>query len=824
MVEPIDVSMTNAIKRFPWLETALLLGYAAIGAMAVGHHVLWRDESVHWLVARYSGTFADLLISFRSMRPHLLPWHALLWAASKASHSVSTVQVVHLALATAAVAVFIYFSPFRLLDKALFCFGYFPLFEYCVICRPYVLIWLAMFGFCAVYCRQRRNLLVVGAMLFLLGNTELDGAVMAAAIIAGLTVEFWGRRDVPYRLPAFCLACLGVLMTAAQVFYAMVVLPNPYYHGSPIFHGEAMRIILGTLQCPWCTFAVVPAGFPHWPTFFWGYNAIDWFRAGWLVSLLSVVMIVVLALTVRGPARWAWLAGCAFTIGLSLLQTGELSLRHWGLLFILYIACRWIDRSPSRRPAWHAKLLTALLVVQAVAGVYAWSAERTRPFSGAKGAADIIRSNHWENLLILGETADELASVRAYLDRDIYYIDYGDWSRVPVYWFHGPPVEIGRAMATTCRMVEESGTNAVLILNDMLATGDAVLALDKPGGIMPVTLPDGRIARFKISVAGLTAGTVGGENYTLYLIEREGSLVSPSMARIILNPDDAKAHNNLGTVLGQLGKLEEAIGQYEQAVRMKPDYADAHFNLGLMLSDQGRVPEAIGHYEQALRVKPDYADAHYSLGNALQLVGRLQDAIAHFEQALEIKPDYAEAHFNLALAFRQVGKLDEAIHHYERAVQIKPDYAEAHNNLGNALLQAGKMEDAIGQFEQALRIMPDYAVAHYNLGAALAQTGKTEEAIPHYEQALRIMPDYAMAHQNLGVALARTGKIKEAIPHFEQALRIMPDYAMAHYNLGAALAQTGKTEEAIAHFEQALRIKPDFAEAQDGLARLQAAQ
>jgi len=281
---------------------------------------------------------------------------------------------------------------------------------------------------------------------------------------------------------------------------------------------------------------------------------------------------------------------------------------------------------------------------------------------------------------------------------------------------------------------------------------------------------------------------------------------------------------NLGVTLMRLGKVQEAIGHYEQAVRLKPDYADAHDNLGVALEQAGRGQEAIGHYEQALRIKPDYAEAHNNLGNALDELDRPQEAVGHYEQALRIKPDYADAHYNLGNALLRAGKVPEAIGHYEQALRIKPDYAEAHDNLGSALVQAGKVPEAIGHYEQALRIKPDYADAQYNLGIALVQVGMLREAIEHWEQALRIKPNHAEAHNNLGVALMGQGGLPEAIGHYEQALRIKPDYADAHYNLGVALEKLGRTKEAIQHYQQTLRIKPDYARAQSALARLQASQ
>ncbi|MGO9244110.1 MAG: tetratricopeptide repeat protein [Verrucomicrobiia bacterium] len=244
-------------------------------------------------------------------------------------------------------------------------------------------------------------------------------------------------------------------------------------------------------------------------------------------------------------------------------------------------------------------------------------------------------------------------------------------------------------------------------------------------------------------------------------------------------PQNPRAHHNLGFELSQIGKLQEAIGQYEQALRIEPDYAEAHHDLGLALSQIGKIQEAIGQYEQALLIEPDYAKARNNLGVALSQAGRFAEGIGQYEQALRIKPDYAEVHYNLATALEQTGRVPEAIQHYEQALRIMPEYAEAHYNLGNDFLREGKVSDAIAHYEQALRIKPDYAEAHSNLGIALAQTGKIKEAIAHYEQALRIKPDYPEAHSNLGSALEQAGRVPEAIQHYEQALRLRPDLPAA---------------------------------------------
>ena len=56
-------------------------------------------------------------------------------------------------------------------------------------------------------------------------------------------------------------------------------------------------------------------------------------------------------------------------------------------------------------------------------------------------------------------------------------------------------------------------------------------------------------------------------------------------------PDNERAHSNLGVAWSKIpGRLNDAIAQYEEALRLKPDYAEAHNNLGVRLvADAGTV-------------------------------------------------------------------------------------------------------------------------------------------------------------------------------------------------------------------------------------------
>jgi protein O-mannosyl-transferase len=248
------------------------------------------------------------------------------------------------------------------------------------------------------------------------------------------------------------------------------------------------------------------------------------------------------------------------------------------------------------------------------------------------------------------------------------------------------------------------------------------------------------------------------------------------------------AHNNLGVALVAKGQTDEAILQFQQALRLKPDFAEAHCGLGTALTQQGRLDEAIRHLQEALRLQPGYANAHHNLGNALGKRGRIDEAIQEYREAIHLAPESAEAFYNLGNALCKQGQIDEAISQYQRVLRLKPNDTLIRNALGLALAKNGCLDEAIPQYREALRLEPDQTDARYNLANALLRKGKLVEAIAQYQEALRLKPDDPDLHNNFGLALWRGGRNQEALAQFQAALRLNPNHPDAGRNLGVVRA------------------------------------
>ena len=121
---------------------------------------------------------------------------------------------------------------------------------------------------------------------------------------------------------------------------------------------------------------------------------------------------------------------------------------------------------------------------------------------------------------------------------------------------------------------------------------------------------------------------------------------------------------------------------WRDTLAKNPDCWMAHNNLGLLLKDQGRIEEAMEHYHKALQINPNAAITLDDLGMALIAKGQFDEAIENFRQAIQINPNYAAALDNLGIALAAKGRFDEAIENYYKAIQINPNSAPALYNLG----------------------------------------------------------------------------------------------------------------------------------------------
>jgi tetratricopeptide (TPR) repeat protein len=270
-------------------------------------------------------------------------------------------------------------------------------------------------------------------------------------------------------------------------------------------------------------------------------------------------------------------------------------------------------------------------------------------------------------------------------------------------------------------------------------------------------------------------------------------------------PENYLAHNNLGRMLIESGRISEALDHLQLSVTLNPSYYPAYNNLSVALIRAGRHAEGAQSAKRAVTGLPDYAEAYQNLGNALMRMDRFPEAIEQLEHALRLKPYDAEAHNNMAVALSQIGQSSRAIEHLRQSIQLNPKDAKPRVNLGKLLNLSGDENGAVAQFTQAIQLQPNRADLHSYIGAILGKQGRTNDAIPYFQAALRLDPNFVDAYGNLALALAVVGRSDEAIATSQQGIKIAR-------SMGQQEAAQ-KAEEWLTHYRALLRRRQGAAPA-----------
>lgn len=266
-----------------------------------------------------------------------------------------------------------------------------------------------------------------------------------------------------------------------------------------------------------------------------------------------------------------------------------------------------------------------------------------------------------------------------------------------------------------------------------------------------------------------------------------------------------------------------AVALWTDTVAKQPDNARAHVNLGNALAVDRQVDAARAAFQRALQLDPRNAQACYGLANALVARGRFAEAAGLLRIALALEPDYPLADYALGNCLVHLGQIDDGLAHYQRAARHRPDDGDILHAYASALAFAGRDEAALAQYQAALRLAPGNTSLHREIGMLLGRMGRPADALPHLRAVVQRDPANTSIRFALAHVLLVTGRPDEAAREFSTVVRAQPDAADAHNGLGLALAALQRWPEARAEFATALRLDPALDDARQNLARSTAA-
>jgi tetratricopeptide (TPR) repeat protein len=271
--------------------------------------------------------------------------------------------------------------------------------------------------------------------------------------------------------------------------------------------------------------------------------------------------------------------------------------------------------------------------------------------------------------------------------------------------------------------------------------------------------------------------------------------------------------------LHQAGDLEAAAEKYRACLVAEPGRVDARSNLGAVFVKMGRYEDAIREYLEALRAAPPDLSVRlrFNLALAYYKSSQIPEAVTELEVLHAAQP----TDLNLALLLSdcrlRLGEYQQAIDAIAPLEAANSQEPALNYVLGMALIRSGRVADGQIRVDRILR-HGDSAEGHFLLGSALFGAGNYPAAVKELNQAATLNPEVPSLQSYLGQALLFTGDADGAAQAFRKELAANPNDYDANFQLAAILARRGKAEESRRFLERAAQVRPGSTEARAALA------
>lgn len=310
------------------------------------------------------------------------------------------------------------------------------------------------------------------------------------------------------------------------------------------------------------------------------------------------------------------------------------------------------------------------------------------------------------------------------------------------------------------------------------------------------------------------------------------------------------AYCSLGEILFDTGRFEEAVEQFQEAIRHNPKDANAYYHLGGIYALRGQFKKSSELRERATQCKAGTIDeAWLNLGYLRAAQERYLEARDCFQRALEITARYREARvglreIELILAgipkislnalrakIKRINSSKASFPNYiilltrEFLKEADPDDAFILYLHCQALGQVARYDEAMALLPKIFEVLPKRENCVWHEFATIhARMMNFKESARYFRKALACQPGYVVSCRDFGILRRKQGRFVEAEKLLRLAVRKDSENDYHWEELGNLYRSTERFAKAARCYERALKLNPKLKEVRVALEDVRAAQ
>jgi len=320
-----------------------------------------------------------------------------------------------------------------------------------------------------------------------------------------------------------------------------------------------------------------------------------------------------------------------------------------------------------------------------------------------------------------------------------------------------------------------------------------------------------RIALVAVIATGAYLGYLYWSNSQTQAVSSPAGRAIENLRKIVTaNPGNSDARIKLAEALSAAGRLNEAIEQFEAALKLKPDDITALSGLATVSMKRKEFSTAESYWLKIVGLldntptaskDPRLDSAYYGLGVTYMETKRFEEAVGAFKESLRITPSAADTHFQLSIAYGKLGFPDQQLKELEIAVAFDPKNAQPNYDLGLLKLKFGDTAAAAEYF----RIAADYA---------------PEEITLPQEELLKIEAKGSAASRLAEARSLASTEASAALSQARIAAALDPKNVDAIRLVAQLWEKAGNKDLALNAYRRILELVPDDDEAAQAIKRL----